>query len=124
MTQPQQTVTRPTDDGFYMPAEWCRHARTWAAWPTTQSDSKDKFRALKNELTPALKAIGGYEPVTVLARPNDRAEIIEQCGRHIDVLNIPHISARLRDTGPTFLSLLWRRRRNAYCRILSGNESR
>jgi agmatine deiminase len=103
MTQPQQTVTRPTDDGFYMPAEWCRHARTWAAWPTTQSDSKDKFRALKNELTPALRAIGGYEPVTVLARPNDRAEIIEQCGRHIDVLNIPHISARLRDTGPTFL---------------------
>lgn len=103
MTQPRQTVTRPTDDGFYMPAEWCRHARTWAAWPMTQSGSEDQHRALKNELSPILKAIGGYEPVTVLAQTDDKTEIMEQCGRQIDVLNIPHISARLRDTGPTFL---------------------
>lgn len=103
MTHPPQTVTRPTDDGFYMPAEWCRHARTWAAWPASRADSEDQNRAFNNELSSILKTIGGYEPVTVLARTKDKAAIMEQCGRQVDVLDIAHTSARIRDTGPTFL---------------------
>ncbi|NKB44449.1 MAG: hypothetical protein GKS03_09255, partial [Alphaproteobacteria bacterium] len=103
MASPGQTVTRPADDGFYLPAEWCRHSRTWAAWPTAKNNSTNDLEGLKNALAHLVQTIQRYEPVTVLAAQDERAEIIDRCGPQIDVLTMPHDSIRLRDTGPTFL---------------------
>lgn len=103
MAPPGHTVTRPSDDGFYLPAEWCRHARTWAAWPTADSAHADGLEDLKNSIAHMVRTVLRYEPVTVLAAQDDRAEVFDRCGPQVDALTMPHESIRLRDTGPTFL---------------------
>lgn len=84
-----------------MPAEWCRHARTWAAWPGHEPHQNTD--ALKAALVQILRAVGQYEPVTVIAHKEDKEDVFSRCGRHVDVMSLPHRSPRLRDTGPTFL---------------------
>lgn len=103
MAPPGHTVTRPTDDGFYLPAEWCRHARTWMAWPTTRTAQAGELENLKNTVANIAQTVLRYEPLTILVDQDDRAEVFDWCGPQVDALTMPHDSVRLRDTGPTFL---------------------
>lgn len=103
MAPPGHTVTRPTDDGFYMPAEWYRHARTWAAWPSIPSANTDDYTNLINAPSHLIRTVQRYEPVIILAAQEGRAVVFEHCGSQVDILTVPHNSIRLRDTGPTFL---------------------
>jgi agmatine deiminase len=103
MSLSNQIISRPSHDGFYLPTEWCRHARTWLAWPGAASKALPQTDSFKTDVEHNVKAAREFEPVTVLVCAGDRSEVYERCGRRVDVMDIAHCSARIRDTGPTFL---------------------
>ena len=91
----------------HMPAEWDAHQRTWMAFPPpndtfgpTGSPTLDRARAA---WTGVARTIARYEPVTVVADPQDATAAREWLGDRIDVMEVPLDDAWLRDSGPTFV---------------------
>ncbi len=87
-------VSCPADDGFYLPAEWSRHARTWALWPRDEN--------LQPFVSELVTAIQKYEPVS-LAAPASEAGMAERLCRGAQIWRVDFGSGQLRDFGPTFL---------------------
>jgi agmatine deiminase len=88
-------VSNPADDGFYLPAEWTRHARSWIGWPNDVED-----RELAADI---VRRITKYEPVTVLAPRGESRNVEALCGRNVRIESLPCEAMFLRDFGPTFL---------------------
>jgi agmatine deiminase len=103
MSSSSQKISRPSDDGFYLPAEWCRHARSWIAWPGNDRGRTKTNIEFKEAVAHIANVVKDLEPVTILGCPEDIGDIQTLCGRKADVMELPHDSARLRDYGPTFL---------------------
>lgn len=95
----------PKSAGFFMPAEWAPHARCWMAWPchadtwTTAGGLADARRAY----AAVARAIARFEPVVMVARPQDAVEARRTLGDAADVLAVDISDSWTRDTGPTFL---------------------
>ncbi|MEQ8509462.1 MAG: agmatine deiminase family protein [Rhodospirillaceae bacterium] len=101
MKTPTTSATRPKDDGFFMPPEWCRHARTWTTWPACSDASVNS--ELKDTLSEIIQSVREFEPITVVATKGSYDDVANRCGPKLDIITIPHDSPRIRDTGPTFL---------------------
>jgi agmatine deiminase len=89
-----------------MPAEWAPHERTWMAWPSpsvTFEDDAD-LDGSRDAWGEVARTIARFEPVTVVARPEDAAEARERLGDSIEVVTAPLDDAWMRDMGPTFLT--------------------
>lgn len=89
-----------------MPPEWAPHERTWMSFPTPNdtfgasgSGSLDRARAA---WTAVAHTIARYEPVTVVAHPQDEAEARRRLGAGVEVLTSALDDAWMRDSGPTF----------------------
>jgi agmatine deiminase len=86
-----------------MPAEYDRHEATIIAWPC-----RDEIYpgALMDEARDAhallARAIAPYEPVTMIARPQDAADAAERCGGVVTVVELPLDDSWARDTGPIY----------------------
>ena len=96
-------MTTPAADGFFMPAEWERHERCWIAWPCRAelwNDGLDKARAAYAEVA---RAIAGFEPVSMIVRPEDTAASAQLCGERIEIVPLAIDDSWMRDSGPTFL---------------------
>lgn len=93
----------PADLGFFMPAEWREHARTFMAWPVREALWPEPFAEVLTAFAAIVKAINRFEPVTVIARPELLAEARSFCGPAAAVLAMEHNDSWLRDNGPTFL---------------------
>ena len=94
-------MSRPSDLDFYMPAEWAPHAGCWMAWPCHR-DFPD-LEAARDGYAGVARAVARFEPLTMVARPEDAAEAARRCGDGITVLPLPLDDSWLRDTGPTYL---------------------
>lgn len=98
------TDSTPKQEGFVMPAEWHPHERCWMAWPCHQSTwSKVGLDRAKIAYVRVAQAIAQYEPVSMLANPEDVAAAKDLCGKNIEVIPMAINDSWLRDTGPTFL---------------------
>ncbi|MEV7726465.1 agmatine deiminase family protein [Streptomyces sp. NPDC087917] len=90
-----------------IPAETDRHVRTYMAWPALSSVWDSGLAAVRKDIAEVAHAISRYEPVVMLARPDQLADARYQCGRGayhgIDVLDIPNDDLWIRDFGPTFV---------------------
>ena len=86
----------PGADAFYFPADTCRHACMWFAWPTND-------HVLQKAVAALVGAAAAFEPITLLATPDGEKTARAACGGAADIVVLPHQSLRLRDTGPTFL---------------------
>lgn len=99
-------INKTTHDAqqFFMPAEWHPHSRCWLGWPC-RPDTWDNngLTAARRAYAAVAAAIARFEPVTMLARPEDAAEAQDLCGPAVDVLPLPLSDSWLRDTGPTFV---------------------
>ncbi len=101
-------MSNPTDDGFFMPAEWTPHKRCWMAWPcrtelwdaVSGDGGLDAPRAAYTEIA---KAIADFEPVTMVANGEEIAEVSLRCGPGVACLPLAHDDSWMRDNGPTFL---------------------
>lgn len=87
-----------------MPGEFAPHERTVICWPTREEiypgPLLDEARAAHAELA---RAISQYEPVTMIARPDQADDAAARCGAGIEVVPIPINDSWFRDTGPIYV---------------------
>ncbi|KPC63488.1 agmatine deiminase [Streptomyces sp. NRRL F-6602] len=97
------STTTPT--GPHMPPEWAPHERTWMAWPghNPTFDSTEALAEARTAWAAVARAVRRFEPVTMVANPEDAAEAREQLGTGIEVVGRPLDDAWMRDIGPTFV---------------------
>ncbi|QID38384.1 agmatine deiminase family protein [Streptomyces albus] len=97
------STTTPT--GPHMPPEWAPHERTWMAWPghNPTFDSAETLAEARTAWATVARAARRFEPVTMVANPEDVAEAREQLGTGIEVVGRPLDDAWMRDIGPTFV---------------------
>ena len=91
----------PAEDGFSMPAEWEPHARCWMAWPCRPAVWGDQLGPAREAYSEVAQAIAPFEPVTMVARPKQIAEVSVTTG--VSALPLPIDDSWLRDSGPTFV---------------------
>jgi agmatine deiminase len=89
--------------GFRMPAEWQPHERCWMAWPCRLDFWGDNLAATKQTFAAVANAISAFEPVTMLARPQDVDTCRRQCSGEVTVLPVELDDSWLRDNGPNFV---------------------
>ncbi len=96
----------PARDGYAMPAEWERHARTWMCWPcrTEAWGGPDGLLRAKQAYARVARAISAFEPVTMAARPQDMAEVKLACAGKVEPFEVPLDDSWARDSGPTFVT--------------------
>jgi agmatine deiminase len=88
-----------------MPAETTRHERTLMAWPTVGiaaiglwgDAGLDGARAVYAEIA---QTIARYEPVTMVAAPDDADGAARECGPSVEVVALPIDDSWIRDSGP------------------------
>jgi agmatine deiminase len=97
-------LATPRDEGFHMPAEWAPHTRCWMAWPCRQQLWGEGLDDARRGYAAVAQTIARFEPVTMIAQPDQLAQASLYCGPGIAVLPMPHDDSWTRDTGPTFLT--------------------
>ena len=93
------------DAGFLAPLESERHERTFMQWPSRASiyGGGRRLEAVRSRIVVIAQAIARFEPVVVLARPDQAAEAGRALGPKIEVWPIPTEDLWCRDSGPTFV---------------------
>ncbi|KQX12502.1 hypothetical protein ASC82_15000 [Streptomyces sp. Root431] len=76
----------PKDEDRRMPAEWESHARTFMSWPALASVWEDDLPFVRKDIARIARAISEYEPVVMMARPDQRAAAQKACGSEVVVL--------------------------------------
>lgn len=96
----------PGELGFFMPAETAPHAACWMAW--AYDDHPEVWgRSLPDVQTAMINvatAISGFEPVRVVAQPEEAAKARAALPPEIQVIPLDQDDLWFRDTGPLFLS--------------------
>jgi agmatine deiminase len=95
-------TSRPSDDGFFMPAEWHPHTRTWMSWPVEESvvaEPDVAFRAWSQ----VANTIVRYEPLTMMADPSQVESAAKWLDPAVEILEQPLDDSWMRDSGATFL---------------------
>lgn len=87
-----------------MPAEWAPHARCWMAWPLRTDLWGDRMDAAREGYAKAAQAIARFEPVTMIAAPENVADVSLYCGSGVGCMPMAHDDSWMRDSGPTFLA--------------------
>jgi agmatine deiminase len=99
-----RTLTRtPAADGYWMPAEFERHAGTWMIWPERVDNWRDGARPAQRAFAAVAAAIARFEPVSVGASAAQYEYARAQLDARVRVIEISNNDAWMRDTGPTFV---------------------
>ena len=100
----------PTQENFYMPAEWHQHECCWMQWPTeffpiNATSSWSHFDLDKGRLAWAnvANAISRFEKLKMIVHPNDYKSALNLLDKNIEILQTPIDDAWCRDTGAIFL---------------------
>jgi agmatine deiminase len=95
----------PLRDGFFWPAEWEPHRRTWMCWPARSEcfGGAEGILRAKQAYARVARAISAFEPVTLAARPQEAAEARLGTGGKVEILEMALDDSWARDFGPTFL---------------------
>ncbi len=86
-----------------MPAEWAPHSRCWMAWPCRKALWGEGLEPARDAYAEVAKAIAEFEPVTMIANPEDVAEVSLRFTSGVSCLPMAHDDSWMRDTGPSFL---------------------
>jgi agmatine deiminase len=86
-----------------MPAEWAPHERTLMAWPCREELWGSTMEQAGDDYAAVINAVAAFEPVTVVARPEDAAAARAATTGAVDVVERSIDDSWLRDTGPIFV---------------------
>lgn len=86
-----------------MPHEGAPHRRTFLAWPSRTALWDDLLDAVRDDVAGLVRTVAEYEPVALLAAPEDVADAARRVGGAAEVLAVPVDDLWIRDTGPTFV---------------------
>jgi agmatine deiminase len=100
LTRPGST---PREDGFYMPAEWYRHTRTWMLWPQRPDNWRLRGVPAQGAFAAVATAIAAFEPVTMGVNPEGVESARSLLPERVKVMRLPSNDAWIRDCGPTFV---------------------
>ena len=89
-----------------MPAEWAPHQATLMAWPTITRRGfwGDLFDRAKSDWASMANAVAAFEPVVMVADPEQAAEARSMCAEGVEILPIPIDDSWMRDNGPVFVT--------------------
>jgi len=88
---------------FRMPAEWSTHEGCLMAWPTRQDLWGGVLDEARREYAAVARAVAGFEPVTMVARPGQGEQARGLCGDGVEVVELPIDDSWFRDSGPIFV---------------------
>ena len=94
----------PADRGFHMPAEWAPHSRCWMSWPGREAVWGERLEAARDAVAELAAAIADFEPVTMIANPEDLAEVSLRFASGVSCLPMAHHDSWMRDIGPGFVT--------------------
>ncbi|MCX4529621.1 MULTISPECIES: agmatine deiminase family protein [unclassified Streptomyces] len=84
-------------------AEWESHARTFMSWPALENVWYEDLPAVRADIARVARAVAAYEPVVLLARPEQQAAAQQACGSDVEVIALPVDDLWARDTVPVFV---------------------
>ncbi len=87
-----------------MPAEWRPHTRTLMAWPALTEVWGDQLPNVRQDIARVAQAVAQFEPVLLMARPDQSEEAKQLCGSTVEVVPLMVDDLWARDTGPTFVT--------------------
>ncbi len=91
--------------GFHMPLESDPHERTFMQWPAVKSiyGSQSELDAVREKIALIASTIARFEPVILLARPEQADDARQWVKGNVDVWPLPVQDLWCRDSGPTFV---------------------
>ena len=95
-------VGTPTP-GRVFGAEGESHARTFMCWPASEEIWGSALAGVRQDIAGLARAIGGYEPVVLFARPGQEDNAQQACGSGVQVVPMPVDDLWARDTLPVFV---------------------
>jgi agmatine deiminase len=89
-----------------MPAEWAPHQATLMEWPTNTRKAfwGDLFRRAKVDWACMANTVAAFEPVVMVADPEQTSEARGMCTEGVEILPIPIDDSWMRDNGPIFVT--------------------
>ncbi len=98
----------PADLGYYMPAEWHRHAGTWLSWPKDPETWPDRVPQAEEVFLQMMAALAPNEIVNLLVNDAAAEELVRDRCKFSDAANIRFhqietVDSWIRDYGPNFL---------------------
>ncbi|SBV04652.1 agmatine deiminase [Streptomyces sp. Ncost-T6T-1] len=105
---PDESTGAPGDQGtaakgLRLGAEWESHARTFMSWPALESVWGEDLPYVREDIARIARAIGRYEYVVMMARPELVKSAQKACGRDVEVIPLPVDDLWARDTVPVFV---------------------
>ena len=92
----------PAELGYVMPAEWAPHRACWMAWPSEHLQWDD-HPAVEQSYADVANAIARFEPVVMVANPEDMQRARQLCDSGVEVIEMLLDDSWMRDTGPSFV---------------------
>ena len=105
-TLPRSSAPSPTavPAGWFMPAEELDHERTWMCWPSSREIWGTDLPDVQDAIIRIALAISAFEPVAMLARPEEVAALGRIFGEKVELIEAPVDDLWARDTLPAFLT--------------------
>lgn len=100
-TAPARTPAAGGDRRFG--AEWESHTRTFMSWPALASVWEDDLPYVREDIARIARAVGEYEAVVMMARPEQVAAAQRACGNQVEVIPLAVDDLWARDTVPVFV---------------------
>lgn len=92
-----------TAEGRRFGAEWESHARTFMSWPALERVWGEMLPGVREDIARVARAVGEYEPVVMMARPEQVAAAQNACGSQVEVIPLAVDDLWARDTVPVFV---------------------
>jgi agmatine deiminase len=86
-----------------MPAEFARHSQTVICWPARSEIYGSRLAEAQTAHAALANTISGYEPVTMIANPQDLTAARNACAENVDVVTLEIDDAWFRDSGPNYV---------------------
>jgi len=96
-------ATFPSDDNFYMPAEFEKHSGCWLLWPERGDIWPMNAIPAQKFFFSFIHVLCEYEHVTIGVSPKNYQDIKKKISSKIRVIEINYNDIWIRDTGPIFL---------------------
>ncbi|MEV7420562.1 agmatine deiminase family protein [Streptomyces sp. NPDC089919] len=85
-------------------AEWESHTRTFMAWPAVAAGVwEEDLPYVREDIARIARAVGKYEAVVMMARPDQAAAAQRACGSDVEVIELAVDDLWARDTVPVFV---------------------
>ncbi|WP_330328526.1 agmatine deiminase family protein [Streptomyces sp. NBC_00536] len=95
--------TAAAGGGRRLGAEWESHTRTFMAWPALSSVWKEDLSYVREDIARIARAVGDYEAVVMMARPDQVDAAQRACGARVEVIPLAVDDLWARDTVPVFV---------------------